>query len=226
MPDGALKLTISSRSASVQVVAASGAEVSVHGGSVVENPDGSLDIVADRSGTSRIVVRCPAGTDVVVGTATGQVETSGPLGSVRVVTGSGRVAVRQAASVEVRSASGRVHVTSCHGGCKVITRSGRVEVGRAGSVDVAVVSGKVRIDSAGAAAVHSVSGSVKVAGEEGARIRVRTMTGSVDVTLPPGAEPALSLHSTGGRVRRRLADGADGEVDVQTATGSIDVSER
>ena len=225
MPDR-LDLTISSRSDAVRVVAGADRPLEVDGATAVTGPDGSIDIRATGRGRGRILVRCPAGSDVTVGTASVRVETTGPLGTVRVVTGSGRVEVEQAHQVEVRATSGRVTVGTCDTSCRIVTKTGRVQVGRSGTVDIAVVSGLVRVGSVGGATVQSVSGSVTVGGMGGAHISVRSMTGAVEVTLPPGPGPALSVRSSTGRIRCAVPDGDDGVLDLETSTGSIRVTAR
>jgi len=219
-------LTISSRSGAVRVVAGHDESLAVQGATAVVGSDGAVDIRATSPGRGRIVVRCPAGSDVTIGTGSGRVETTGPLGTVRIVTQSGRVEVEHAHRAEVRATSGRVTVGSCDTSCKVVTKSGRVHVGRSGTVDIAVVSGLVRVGSVGGATVQSVSGAIRVDGMDGAHIAVRSMTGSVEVTLPAGCGPVLSVRSATGRIRCAVPDGDDGVLDVETSSGSIRVSAR
>jgi DUF4097 and DUF4098 domain-containing protein YvlB len=218
-------LTISVRSGAVRVVAGAADVVEVDAGIAETRADGSVHVTSPH-GSGRVVVRCPAGTDVTVGTGERRVELVGPFSAVRVVTTSGRVDVEHAGEAEIRATTGRVNVTSCDTACKVVTRTGRVHVGRAASVEIAVVSGTVWIGSVGDATVQSVSGSITVAGEGGAHISVRTVTGKVHVTVPPEGGPALSVRSTRGTVRCAVPDGVHGVLDVETTTGSIQVSPR
>jgi DUF4097 and DUF4098 domain-containing protein YvlB len=220
---GALRLNITSRSGRVHVRAEPGAALEVDGGSATTEPDGSVRIEAARHGSSRLSVRCPTGSDVVVGAASGRVELEGTFGDVRVATRSSRIEVDHAARVDARSTSGSVRIGACDGDCRVVVRSGSARVGRAGSVEVSGLSGSIEAASTGRAQVRSVSGRVQLATEGAGDVEVRTVSASVDIEVDPERRPAARLRSLSGSVRCDCPPGDDGRIDVETTSGSIRV---
>ena len=97
-------------------------------------------------GSSKVEVRVPEGTDLVIGSTSGKVTVEGRVGALSVLTTSGRISIDQAASVDARSTSGRVEVGHADGVCRVVSASGKVEVGRCGSVDAASGSGRIVLE--------------------------------------------------------------------------------
>lgn len=120
--------------------------------------------------------------------------------------------------------SGRIGVGTCAGHCRCVVTSGAIEIGAAGSVEIASTSGKVVARDVGDAQVSVMSGRVELGGRRGTAIRVRTMSGTVHIALPPDARPRTSLKSKVGRVRCECPSGDDGELDVKTMSGSIEVT--
>src|SRR5258707_1265092 len=101
-------IRVTSQSGAVVVTGEDRSDVLVESGGdrVVTGPAGVE--IAGRSDT--VVVRCPAGTDVFVGSASGSVELRGRLGDARVTTESGGIAVEVATRVEARTGSGSIDV--------------------------------------------------------------------------------------------------------------------
>ena len=89
-----------------------------------------------------------------------------------------------ATSVDARTASGDVRVGDCAGDCRVVVTSGRVEVGKAANASVAGVSGKIRVEQTDAADVKNVSGNIEVGASGEGRVAIRTVSGTVEVSVP------------------------------------------
>jgi DUF4097 and DUF4098 domain-containing protein YvlB len=208
----------------VRVEARAGAAFDAGDAHVTIEGDGTYAVKPAAGGSKPVDVRCPPGTDVIIGTASGNVELVGPLGAVRVTTASAAVKIEEAASVDVRTASGKVDVGHCHGTCRAVTKSSRVRVRSAGALDCSVVSGSVEVGEVEHAVVRTVSGRVTLAARGGGRVEVRTVSGTVDVEVPRPHRPATTLRSISGRVRCDCEPGHDGEVSVATTSGAINVT--
>jgi DUF4097 and DUF4098 domain-containing protein YvlB len=227
MPEPAMSepapLKITTRSGNVRVVVGAPGEFSVSGGTIERRDDGTLHIRREAS-SSMIDVRCPPGTDVTVGTASGKVELIGALGAVRVATVSGRISVDEGTRIDVRTKSGKIDIGTCAGDCRIMTKSSAVRVRRAGRATVAGVSGVVFLEDVGGAEVKTVSGKVAVGSSGNDRISVHTVSGKVEVRLPSASRPSARLRSLTGRVNCELEPGNDCEVAVVSVSGAIKVS--
>jgi len=202
----------------VGIAAVQGATLAVKGGTLTWQPDGTARVDA---GAGRVEVRCPEHTDVAVSTASGKVELAGVLGAVRIATLSGRVLVDRADQVELRTTSGRVHVGGCTGLCRVVTRSGKVEIEEADRAVVASTSGLVHAGLVTSADIRTVSGRVVVGCGERPEVRITTISGRVEVSVPAGAAPATVLSSRSGAISSECPPGSDGEVEIHTTSGAI-----
>jgi DUF4097 and DUF4098 domain-containing protein YvlB len=180
----------------------------------------------DVSGAGSVKVRCPAGTDVLVGSESGNVTLRGRLGDARVTAESGNVEIDHARRVDARAASGSIVVDECDEECRCNAGSGSVRVGRAGSVVVTASSGSVEADAVGAADVRAGSGSVRVGLVEPGAVAIDVHSGSVDVTVPHGLRPATDLRATSGSVRCDCEPGNDGRIEVTARSGAITVTDR
>jgi DUF4097 and DUF4098 domain-containing protein YvlB len=220
----ATRLSITSRSGAITVHAADVTEVEVEGASVRNEADGSTTVSGQRS--TAISVTCPVGSTVTVGTSSGMVELKGRFAAVHAVTGSGSVVVDHASSVDVRTESGQVHVGDSTGVCRVVTRVGNVRVGRAGHLCVSLRSGRVAAGDVGSAEVRTVSGNVVINALGYGEVDVRSVSGSVDVSVPDGVLPAPELSSKTGRVQCDCQTGNDGAIRIQTVSGSVRLSTR
>ena len=220
---GSAPLKITTRSGTVRVVAAAGSELAVEGGTIDLLDDGTIHIRRERS-SNVIDVRCPLGSDVTVGTASGKVELLGALGTVRVATVSGRIHVAEADRIDLRTKSGKVDIEACAGECRIMTKSAAVHVGRADRATVAVVSGIVLLERVRGAEVKTVSGKVLVGSTGGERISVHTVSGKVEIRVPAATRPATRLRSLSGKIQCDLSPGDDFEVAVVSVSGAIRVS--
>ena len=96
-----MRISVSSRSGGVRVTARDGATVEVKNGIRREAPDGTIMIEPERSGSKRIELVCPTGSHLTIGTASGAIELTGQFGSVKVVTGSGKVEIDHVAGLDL-----------------------------------------------------------------------------------------------------------------------------
>jgi DUF4097 and DUF4098 domain-containing protein YvlB len=217
----AARLRITRRSGKVRVIADDGAPVAVDGGRVEPAADGSFEIHA--RGSAVLEVRCPTGSDLTVSTASGSIEVRGEVGSVKVTTKSGDLAIERAAEIDARGASGRVEVGACAGECHVVFVSGSVHIGEAGRAVVATVSGNIEADAVDDAEVKTVSGNIALGARGGGRLAARTISGSVKIWVPDGDQPATRLKSVSGRVKCECGEGDHGEISAKTISGGISV---
>jgi hypothetical protein len=220
---GRPQVRVTAHSGSITVVGEPRDDVAVDQGRLETADDGWLEIRPRGSAT----VRCPEGSDVVVGTLSGSLIFDGPLGEVRATTASGSVRVDRVSSLDARAVSGSIAVGTCTGLCRAKTKSGSVRVGHAGSAEITMGSGSVGIDHVdGAVRVRAVSGSVKVDAEGHGRVDVETMSGSVTITLPEECRPSVQTRSLTGRRRVECPHGDDCEVCATTLSGGITVRPR
>ncbi len=223
-------LRLTTRSGRVSVTAEDRSDILVEAGGpsmdqVETDATGQVTFTSARNGSASLEVRCPVGTDVVVGTASGSVEVRGDLGQVRVTTISGSIRVGRAETLDIRTVSGSIEVDRCAGRCRVQTKSGRVEVGHAGHAEASTMSGRVEVTNAiGGVRVRTASGQVEIGAEGQGDVCVQTLSGSVRVRLPEGVRPAARLASKTGRLICDCLQGNDCVVDVSSLTGRIEVA--
>jgi hypothetical protein len=196
-------LEIATRSGAVIVRARTIERPEVLSGPAEIQPDGVV-----RAGFSgRIEIACPEGTDVIIGSH------------------SGRITIEEARDIEVRSTSGPVAIGRCEELCRVAVGSGGVEIGSAGAVDITLTSGRLEVDSVGDCRVRSGSGRVVLGLSRAGSVEVSTLSGRVTVSVPSGVAPDLRLASGSGRVQCEVTPGSDGELSIESHSGSIKVSQ-
>jgi DUF4097 and DUF4098 domain-containing protein YvlB len=223
MPDPA-PVHITTRSGKVRVeAAATQTELAVIGGTTEVHEDGSIHIRRAPS-ENTIHIRCAPGTDVTVGTTSGNIELSGSLGAVRVSSVSGKIEVREAASVDARARSGKIEIGTCAGDLRVISKSATVRVGHAGRATVSAVSGLVLVEEVGGAEIKSVSGKVSLGATGAEPVSVHTVSGKVEIRVTGAHLPATRLKSRSGKIKNELAPGTEFEIAVSSMSGAIRVS--
>ena len=89
---------------------------------------------------------------------------------------------------------------------------------------VATVSGNIEVDEVDDAEVKTVSGKISLGARGGGQLAARSISGSVDVSVPDGSRPATRLKAVSGRVRCDASPGDDGEIRVKSVSGSISVT--
>jgi DUF4097 and DUF4098 domain-containing protein YvlB len=216
MPDA---VRITSRSGRVRVIGEARTDVTADG-DLVGDENGAREV---RAGSHATEVRVPIGTDLVVGTSSGDVELHGELGHVGVTTATGSLTVEQVTSIDARTKSGRVAVGASAGPVRVKTGSSSIRVDRAaGEVRVASVSGTVRIvEAAGPASVRTVSGTVELGLGRASEAMVETVSGTVRITVPAGVRAAAHLKSVSGTRQVECAAGDDVDITARSVSGNL-----
>src|SRR4029077_12560568 len=130
--------------------------------------------------TGTLSVRCPIGTDVGVGTHSGNVRMQGRFGDVSVTTMSGKIELDEADDADLRAMSADIIVGVCSGRVRVSTVSGSISGRSAASAMASTMSGSIKFDNVdGEFKARSVSGSVSAhCGGDGA-VLVKTVSGRV-----------------------------------------------
>lgn len=195
---------------------------------------------------ARIVV--PVDSAVSVETVSADLTTSGTLGDTHVASGSGDVVLDVVAACDLKTGSGDVQVSRVTGSCDIKSGSADVAIGvvegdanlltGSGDVEVTTVGGALKVKAGsgdvivkdGGASVEAMAGSGDVLLKRVSRGRVRTKTGSGDITIgvASGTAAFLDVMSVSGDVSTEL-DGAeppsddDQTVEISAQSGSGDV---
>jgi DUF4097 and DUF4098 domain-containing protein YvlB len=214
-------LTVTTSSGRVMITGEDRPDIVVDGKAAVDDGDDGSIVV--RASSSSLEVRCPSGTDVRVGTSSGGVELRGRLGDARVTTSSSSIRVEDVDALELRTSSGSIDVGTCVGYCRLQTASGSVKVGEAGDVDISTKSSSIRVGRAAGGRVHSVSGSITLGATGAGELDVRSISGSVTVTLLADVQPRFHLRSVSGHIRCDCEEGDDAGISIATTSGSIRV---
>ncbi|HEV2780677.1 MAG TPA: DUF4097 family beta strand repeat-containing protein [Actinophytocola sp.] len=141
---------------------------------------------------------------------------------------SGKVDVEGVAGVNLKVESGAVTVRKVAGQVNLEVSSGRVNLTDIGdAVAVKSSSGSVTVDQArGAVTVHSDSGTVSVRLATVQNVVAQADSGSIDVTVPPGAY-RVTASTDSGRVTNGVPNdpAAGHRIDLHTDSGSITVKQ-
>ena len=191
-------------------------------------------------------VEVPAGRDVAVHVAVGDVEVRDVRGTVAVDTHSGDVAlVGVTGPVRVDTGSGEVSARGVAGRLEIDTGSGEVVLRDVTGDRVVVDTGSGAVTGGGLdvgmLVVDTGSGGVELAEVRSADVRIDTGSGGVHVTLPPSVGAELEVDTGSGgieidfplevrvmerqKVRGRIGDGA-GRIRIDTGSGSVRITRR
>jgi DUF4097 and DUF4098 domain-containing protein YvlB len=195
---------------------------------------------------ARIVV--PLNSKAKIETASADITTRGVLGDTKAYSGSGEVRIEHADNVEVRTGSGDVTVETVMGSFDSKSGSAEVNVGTvSGDADIISGSGDVVMDAvegtlkvkcgsgdvvlkSGGDSVEAMAGSGDLFIKRVSHGRVRTKTGSGDITIgvANGTAAYLDIMTVTGDVASELdgseaPDGGDLTVEISAQTGSGDV---
>jgi DUF4097 and DUF4098 domain-containing protein YvlB len=225
---GHAELHLTTRSGRLTVIAEERADVFAEEGASSRGPEtdatGRISLGSAKGGSADLVVRCPAGTDLAVGTISGNVELRGPLGQVRITTVSGSARVERAEELDVRTISGSIDVDRCTGRCSLRSKSGHALCGSARDASVSTISGQIRLDeTTGNVRAQTVSGTVEVGTQRDGDVAVQTISGSVKIEVPDGVRPDARLRSLAGRPRLDCPEGSDCRIAVRSMSGKIEV---
>ena len=227
---GFAELRINTRSGRVEVTAEERSDLLIESDAPIRkdkievDATGRVTLRSSRGGSGWLEIRCPIGTDVVIGTVSGKVRLAGRIGDARINTVSGGIEVERAESLDARSISASIEVGTCTGSCRLQTKSGRATIGTAGDCHVSTMSGQIRLDDAtGEVRAHTASGRVHVGTQGKGDVAVKTLSGAVKVELPPDVHPDAKLRSLSGRPRCDCEPGADCRVAISSLSGRIEV---
>jgi DUF4097 and DUF4098 domain-containing protein YvlB len=216
-----LAVRISSTSHRVRVLAEARADVLVDGRADVEHGDTTVTVSAVGS---KLAVHVPVGTSVVVGSSSGRVDVTGPVGDVAVLTESGRIAIDQADAVDVRTDSARVTIGSADGPCRVRTRSGAITIESCTGADVSADSGRIVLRHVtGPVHAHCVTGRIEVGMETSDDVAAETVSGRISISLPGGVTAFETTEPDS--VVARPSD-CDCTISARSVTGRIEVETR
>jgi DUF4097 and DUF4098 domain-containing protein YvlB len=219
-------LRIQSRSGRVSVIAEAREDVQAETDSVetrIEDNGAALLVRSSRGGSKTLTVRCPIDTDVSVGTQSASVRMEGKFGNVSVTTMSGDIEIDDSEDLDARSMSGKLIINRCRGRCRLNAVSGKIHGADVDTAYVSSVSGSISFDRViGDIRAKTVSGSIDLSAVGDGAIAVKTISGKVRITLPPGTEPQTSFK-TRGHIRCDFPSGRDCRIEAQSLSGSIEV---
>lgn len=223
----AVTLRLQSRSGKIEVVAEPREDVVVEGDrfNASESDGGAtLEVRSGHGGSKALSVRCPVGTDVVIGTHSGAVNLSGEFGVVSVTTMTGGIEVERADEADLRSGAGNVHLGSCGGRCRMNSMSGSIMAGAVGAASAGTMSGSITIDRVvGRFKARSVSGTIVAMCDCEGQITVKTVSGKVQLKLPGGTALDTRFKTLSGKVRNPFPAGNDCHLEAMSISGSIEL---
>ncbi|HWG55441.1 MAG TPA: DUF4097 family beta strand repeat-containing protein [Gaiellaceae bacterium] len=185
-----------------------------------------------RSPKVGVRITCPYGSDLDVKTAAADVTASGRVGDTAVQTASGSVElVHVGGSLTLRTASGDVTVERVDGRATVQGVSGDIELGSVGGdLTVNAVSGDVTVgDAGGDLSVTTVSGDQAVRAAGPGDVRLKAVSGDVEVLLRQGLRIRLDVNSVSGTISSELevgdapaaAERPEADLRVRTVSGDV-----
>jgi DUF4097 and DUF4098 domain-containing protein YvlB len=184
---------------------------------------GLLDLSHAFGASAILEIRCPAGTNATIGTASGRVIANGELGRLSVTSVSGNIALQRARVAELRTVSGRIEAESVTDLARVATRSGNVVIGDVAIAEISTASGRVAAGPAtGDLRAQSVSGRLELQTNGRANVAARTVSGSITVQLPLGTQPRLAIR-TRSPVDFAGVQGEDCTCQLQSVSGRVEV---
>lgn len=201
-----------------------------------EQRDDRLTIVADRvwggGSSSDVFLEVPAGLDIEVSTQSGDVVINAEVGSTRITTGSGDIAIGAARVLSAKSGSGDIAVGTVSEAAEATTGSGDIVVREStGPVTAKSGSGDVQLSRLRSAtlSVSTGSGDISAASTTGS-VDLRSASGSIEVGVADSLPAWLDLNTVNGEIRIDLDASQQPEegkpyvtVRCRTASGGIDI---
>jgi DUF4097 and DUF4098 domain-containing protein YvlB len=184
----------------------------------------------------RLRVTCPPGADVDAQTKSADVRARGELRNVLVKTASGDVDLGEiTGEARVKTASGDVSVEDVHGTTSVQTASGDLAVQRARSdLTGQLVSGDIWIrDALKSASLNTVSGDVRIDAAREGVVQVNAISGDINIGVRRGSSVFVDCNTISGSMTSELelSDSPSAEasepgpqLEVRAKTVSGDVS--
>ena len=150
-----------------------------------------------------IVVEIPSNADVLVHTASANLDIGVAVRRVDFKSASGDIEVGSVEELLVKTASGSVTAETIGESMRVNAVSGNVRVTKSlkGSAVIITVSGDTRIEDAEASVdISSVSGNATVARFVGRSANFKTVSGNIEFAVPPGTKAHMDTELRTGRV--------------------------
>jgi lia operon protein LiaG len=174
-----------------------------------------------------LVVEVPAGRNIEVYLAAGEVTADDVEGDVSIDTGSGAVtATAIAGSLNVDTGSGSVRVRGVEGDLWVDTGSGRVEVADVYGTEIKIDTGSGSVTgerlNSEVLGVDTGSGSIQLEGVTAADVLLDTGSGSIDVELLSDID-SFDADTGSGSITVRAPSGLGARVEIDTGSGGIDL---
>jgi DUF4097 and DUF4098 domain-containing protein YvlB len=182
-------------------------------------------------GGVRVTITAPIGASLDLRTASANIEVSGRSGGAALHSAGGSIRLAEAeGDLRAATASGTITLGTVSGELRAQSASGGIEVGSATRADLRAVSGDVLLRRlSGEAVVSTVSGRVEAAHCAAGSIRVKSVSGSAELGVPPGVALRVDVDSVSGRVFSEIPIGDGGAptsgpaltVAVQTVSGDV-----
>ena len=201
-----------------------------------------------RSGSVRVSVTLPTGSDLQTTVVAGAIHLTGSLGAVSAKTSAGDVGLQDAASADLRSGYGSVAAGHIGGDLRCSTGSGSIHIERADaqvlvknsngdtwvgdggrSVRVKAANGDVTVGHAhGDLVATTANGNVRIGCVERGQVMLRTGMGRIHLGIPHGTVARLDLRTGYGTVSSELETTSEPEpsertIEVSAATGAGDI---
>jgi hypothetical protein len=202
--------------------------------------DGSVDVR----------IELPAGSRVSGHVGMGAFRCTGPLGDLRLRSGTGDIHVEEAAAVSLAVGAGDIDLEHATGDAQLTTGSGAVRAGRIdgaasvktanGELHVGEITGELKAKTAngaievershGALTAKTANGAIRLGGLEGGPVVAESGFGPIEIGIPEGIAAWLDLDTRRGRLRNEL-DARPPEpdqptVEVRAGSGFGDITVR
>ena len=203
-----------------------------------------------RTGSIDLEIALPTGSRLHAGASVGAFHCTGTLGQTRIKTATGDLRLEHTAALNVATAAGAVVVQSATGDVEASTGSGSVHLAQVrgaavvrnsnGDSRIGSVSGDLRVQAAngditvgqagGDVSAATANGNVRIGEVRHGTVSVKTAAGELEVGVAEGTAAYLDLHTSFGKVRNQLDEGAAAgpgeqkvEVRARTSFGNIDI---
>lgn len=174
------------------------------------------------SGDVRWTLTVPEGVGIEFSAASGDLDASGPLGSVEASTASGDIEIEKVSGdMDISTASGDVTIVGADGEKDISTASGNIDLQNSGGeVKLSTASGDIKVDGAqGDMRLSTASGEIEVSDTRGG-FKLSCASGEItarNVTI----EDASSFSTASGEVEVILAETSKHDLELSTASGDV-----
>ncbi len=159
------------------------------------------------SGEARLTVRVPAKSTVSVSLVSADLKMGGVQGAIQLQTVSGDVS---------GDAGGDLHANTVSGSVRLTARA-------ANAIEIKTISGDITLTGGhGTVEIETVSGDAKIELDTLTRGRFKSVSGDMSAALGLAPDAQFDSDSISGTLHFEFADVPNGDVDVQSFSGSID----